>query len=74
MLPSKHSLKLNLEHVRVINDAMWIHLSFPLCNIEINFMFGQIFDTTERKNGQNNDEKISHMGVHVPGLVQRNMG
>lgn len=55
MLPSKHGVELNLENLRKVNDAMWTYLSFPLCNIEIT-MFGQIFNTSEHENGQNNDE------------------
>lgn len=40
-----------------------------MCNIEINFMFGQIFDTTERKNVQNNDEMLKYSHNHAHGAV-----
>lgn len=73
MLPSKHGVKLNLQNLRVINDAMWIYAA---CNIEINFMFGQTFDITERKNGQNNDEMTKESCNHTHGaaLRKKNMG
>lgn len=75
MLPSKHGVKLNLQNLRVINDAMWIYLSFPVCNIQINFMFGQTFDTTRRGNGQNNDEMMKWSLNHAHGadLKRKNM-